>query len=234
MADTPNAGLPLVPENVLDPAAGLNMALAVLDALVQTAVISMTTSAPPGSPADGDMYIVGASATGDWAGEENNLAYYIAEETRWEFYTAGTKIKIVLNNEDGALYIWNGAQWIAASGVPAVQPTSGLWQYNTNTTMADPGNGTIRTDDTPAASTTMAISVITRGGVDATRTLQTLSTGDVLFAQEKSNSANWGRYTITGAPTNNTTWFEIPVSYVAGGGTVTKSTDVVLWAQWAT
>jgi len=234
MADTPNAGLPLVPENVLDPAAGLNMALDVLDALVQSAVIDMALTAPPGSPADGDLYIVGAAATGDWAGQDNNMARWIDDPGFWQFYPAGTQVRIVLNNADGVLYIWNGAQWVAASGVPAAQPTSGIWAYQTDTTMADPGSRNVRSNNTPATSTALAISVINKHNVDCTRMLQTLSSGDVILAQEKTNSANWGRYSITGAPTNNTTWFEIPVSYVAGGGTVTKSTDVVMWVQWAT
>lgn len=234
MANTPNNQIPELPENVVDPAAATNLALDVIDALLQTAVINMDQTAPPGTPADGDLHIVSAGATGDWAGQDNNMARWVDDPGYWQFYAAGTQVKIILNNADGVLYIWNGAQWAAASGVPAAQGTSGQWVYQTNTAIADPGSGNIRTDDTPALSTALAISNITDQGVDASRVIKTLSSGDVLFAQQADNSDNWGRFNVTGAPVDNSTWFEIPVTFVSGGGTVSKGTDMIIWIQWAT
>lgn len=108
---TPNTGIPYVPENTTDPAAGLNLALNVIDALLQTAVISMSLTAPPSSPADGELYIVGASATGAWAGQDNNLARYVADGAFWQFYDAGTQIRIVFNQDDGGLYVWYSGAW---------------------------------------------------------------------------------------------------------------------------
>lgn len=111
---TPNTGIPYVPENTTDPAAGLNLALNVIDALLQTAVIDMNLTAPPGSPTDGDLHIVAASATGDWAGEDNNLARYVADGAFWQFYDAGVNVHLVLNKDDGGLYAWDGAAWVPA------------------------------------------------------------------------------------------------------------------------
>ena len=45
-----------------------NEALRILDGLVQLSVLDRDLAAPPASPADGDRYIVGSGATGDWAG----------------------------------------------------------------------------------------------------------------------------------------------------------------------
>lgn len=104
MSDTPNTGIPYVPESTQDPAAGLNLALNVIDALMQTAVINMDQTAPPGSPADGDLHIVAAGATGAWAGQDNNLARYVADGAFWQFYVAGTQVRLVLNLDDGGLY----------------------------------------------------------------------------------------------------------------------------------
>ena len=42
-----------------------NEALRILDGLVQLSVLDRVLSEPPGSPADGDRYIVGSGATGD-------------------------------------------------------------------------------------------------------------------------------------------------------------------------
>ncbi len=56
----------------------VNESLTLLDALVQLAVASATTSAQPGSPADGAVYILPAGKTGaDWGAMANDaLAYY--------------------------------------------------------------------------------------------------------------------------------------------------------------
>lgn len=108
---TPSNGIPYVPENTQDPAAGLNLSLNVLDALLQTFVLDMDLTAPPGSPADGEMHIVATGATGAWAGQANNLARYVAVSTSWQFYTAGDQVRFVFNVEDGGLYVWHSGAW---------------------------------------------------------------------------------------------------------------------------
>ena len=40
----------------------------------QDPVIDADLSAPPGSPSEGDRYIVGPSATGDWSGHDGEIA----------------------------------------------------------------------------------------------------------------------------------------------------------------
>jgi uncharacterized protein DUF2793 len=131
MSDTPNVRLPLVPEGTLDPAAGLNLALIVADALIQTGVISLALTAPPGGPSDGDMYIVageGGTATGAWATHENDLARYVAEGAFWQFYAAGTQVKFLLNQDDEGLYKFTGdsslGNWVLAAGISDA-PTDG-------------------------------------------------------------------------------------------------------------
>lgn len=108
---TPSNGIPYVPENTQDPAAGLNLSLNVLDALLQTFVQDMDLTAPPGSPVDGQMHIVAAGATGAWAGQANNLARYVAAGSSWQFYEAGTQIRFVFNVENGGLYVWHAGAW---------------------------------------------------------------------------------------------------------------------------
>ena len=53
-----------------------NEALRLLDGLVQLSVLDRDLTAPPGSPADGDRYIVASGATGDWAGWDLNVALW--------------------------------------------------------------------------------------------------------------------------------------------------------------
>ena len=61
-----------------------NEALRHLDAIVQLVVISAQLSEPPANPDPGDRYVVGAAATGDWAGQEGQIA--VADPSGWLFY----------------------------------------------------------------------------------------------------------------------------------------------------
>src|SRR5262249_32500910 len=111
--------------------------------------------------------------------------------------------------------------------------TQGYWRFSTTTSMADPGAGKIRFNTaTPSTATALAISVTTDPGTDATRVLQSLTNGDSIYIQDQGNSANWVRYKVNGTPTNNTTWFQIPVAlYATGsyGGTLpSNNTPLVL------
>lgn len=64
-----------------------NEALMLLDMLSQPVVQSADLSAPPGSPAPGQCWIVAASPTGDWAGRAGALAAWT--EAGWRFAPPG-------------------------------------------------------------------------------------------------------------------------------------------------
>lgn len=53
----------------------------------QLSAKNRTTTAPPASPADGDTYLVAASATGAWAGKDGQIAVWDAQATTpaWAF-----------------------------------------------------------------------------------------------------------------------------------------------------
>ena len=91
--------------------------LRAIDALLDAAVINLTTSAPPGSPSNGDAYIVKASGSGAWSGHDNALAIWTTDNPsapsgEWEFYAAA-KGMIVVNAADSLLYAWDGSAWTA-------------------------------------------------------------------------------------------------------------------------
>ena len=76
MTDTPRLKLPAIEAAQAQKHVTHNEALALLDAFVQLVVESRNMAAPPGSPAEGDTYIVAASATGAWSGWDLMLAVY--------------------------------------------------------------------------------------------------------------------------------------------------------------
>lgn len=101
-----NNDIPFVPENTIDPAAGLNLSINVIDALLQCRVLSVGDNTPPGSPADGDRHVIGTAPTGAWAGEGGRLARWL--DGRWYFYGAA----IVVNLDDDKLYMHGSAGWV--------------------------------------------------------------------------------------------------------------------------
>lgn len=113
MTSTVNNAIPYVPENTIDPAAGLNISLNTIDALLQCRVISIGENDPPLIKTDGDRYIVGSAPTGDWSADANRLAVWL--DGAWDFYDAW----IVLNASDNRLYKKNdsGAWSQVESGV---------------------------------------------------------------------------------------------------------------------
>lgn len=84
MANTDNLSMPQIAAAQAQKHVTHNEALKVLDAVVMLSIIDKDLTAPPGSPAAGDRYIVGASATGAWSGQDGNLAAY--QDSAWEFY----------------------------------------------------------------------------------------------------------------------------------------------------
>lgn len=77
-------------------------------------VLSVGDTAPPGSPTNGDRYIVGASATGEWATHDDALAVY---RDGWQFYvpTEGVWVKD-LDSGDDYEYVGSGPAWTVKSG----------------------------------------------------------------------------------------------------------------------
>lgn len=105
MSDTPNNTIPLVPENTLDPAAGLNLALDVIDGLLQVSVLAQQND-PPVSPANGDCYLV-AVGTGDWVGQDDKVARYDSVGAGWDFFN----VRFLINQDDESIYGLFGGVW---------------------------------------------------------------------------------------------------------------------------
>jgi len=76
MTDTARLKLPVIAAAQAQKHVTHNEALALLDAFVQLAVVSRAAAAPPGSPAEGDCYIVPAGATAAWSGWELAVAVF--------------------------------------------------------------------------------------------------------------------------------------------------------------
>jgi len=117
MADeTTHLKLPYILANQAQKHVTHNEAIRLLDALVQMSVISRTLTAPPGSPSDGDRYIVAAGATGAWAGWDWNIAYYV--DGGWTRLVPNPGWTAWVDTE-ALLFTWDGSAWTAWNVSPS-------------------------------------------------------------------------------------------------------------------
>jgi len=111
MADqTPRMKLPFMSTSQLNKELTFNEMAFLTDALIGAIVIDRDLTAPPASPDDGDMYIPAATATGAWAGKEDNLAVWIGS---WHFIEPQNGWIIWVDDESGYVR-WN--------------PSTSVWQ----------------------------------------------------------------------------------------------------------
>lgn len=122
MSVTPHFQITLMPDNPVQPDALVNEAVIVLDWAASRTVLEYTAT-PPGSPADGDVYIVGAAATGAWSGHDEEIALYF---TGWIFIDVPQYTR-VFNVDASDDYIKGVSTWaVATSGSSIGKHTIGL------------------------------------------------------------------------------------------------------------
>lgn len=99
---------------------GMTADLKRIDALMLPVVKDRNFNTPPGSPSDGDRYILGGVPTGAWSGKARQIAVYDADSGSWLFYVPQVGWKAYVE-ADGVDYIWNGVSWNRAAWVNAAR-----------------------------------------------------------------------------------------------------------------
>jgi len=112
-----------------------NEALAMLDVLVQMSVMDRDLTAPPGTPADGDRYIVASSPTGDWVGQAGKVAFF--RDGEWEFMSASSGWTAWVVDE-AMLVFWNGSAWVDFASVISVLQNLSLLGIGTTADATNP------------------------------------------------------------------------------------------------
>jgi hypothetical protein len=86
-----------------------NEALRALDLLVQLSFEDDAQTAPPVAPQIGECYIVAVGGSGDWAGQDGNIAIYL--DSAWQFQTPRTGWQGYVVAQD-ILTVFNGTDWV--------------------------------------------------------------------------------------------------------------------------
>ena len=108
-SNSPNLNLPLIEASQSQKHVTANETFRILDILTQLAVIDRDLTAPPGSPAEGDSYLIAASPTGAWTGQAGKLALYIGGA--WTFVTPKEGFQLQVRDENLKLAYVDGA-WV--------------------------------------------------------------------------------------------------------------------------
>jgi hypothetical protein len=108
MANTANLALAYLEAAQSQKHVTVNDALSGLDVLVQLAVLDRDLTAPPGSPVEGDRYLVATGATGTWVGQAGKIAAWQAGA--WMFRTPRNGWKAWVADE-GAFVFYDAGAW---------------------------------------------------------------------------------------------------------------------------
>jgi hypothetical protein len=128
MGNTPRLSLPYIAQGQAQKEVTHNDALNTLDALVNLYVLDRDLSAPPGSPADGDTYLVKATGTDDWAGQDGKIAFCL--DGGWRFF-APAKGLIAYVADEQTILVYTGSEW---AGLAAILSLQNLSLLGVNTT----------------------------------------------------------------------------------------------------
>lgn len=134
---------------------GMDANLKLVDTLLQLQVKDKDLTAPPGSPANGDRYIVGASATGAWAGKDKQIAVY--DVNAWAFYPAKDGWMAWVTDED-KIYVYNASAWqqyapgIAGGTARKLWIPASAFGYNLNAVASGATPGVARSSPLDAGS----------------------------------------------------------------------------------
>ncbi len=94
---------------------GYNPGFARLDTLVHLTVLGVLNN-PPGSPVNGDRYIVDSAPTGDFVSHEDEIAVYLTTGTPgWSFYVPQLGWRAWNDNTDSYTR-FNGSAWVTDTG----------------------------------------------------------------------------------------------------------------------
>ena len=77
MSNSPRIGLPLLDAAQAQKHVTMNEALARLDMVVAARVETMALLSTPATPAEGEAHLVPSAATGDWTGQDGNVAVFL-------------------------------------------------------------------------------------------------------------------------------------------------------------
>jgi hypothetical protein len=112
--------------------------------------------------------------------------------------------------------------WVLENGTSAfTSAILGEYKISTNTT-PPPATGYVEYDNaTQTSATIITVNDETQDGIDIEIFLSKISDGTPFVIQDKNDHLNYQIWEVNGTPTDNTTYWSIPVTLTSSGGTGT-------------
>lgn len=132
---TPRLGAPELTSGQAAPETTVNEQIRYVEAFAGAHFMDRDLTAPPGSPADGDCYLVKATATGAWSGKDGKIALYV--NTSWVFITAKEGFSFWVDDEDIQI-IYDGSAWNVGAGGASESSDAQIWAASDATTRISP------------------------------------------------------------------------------------------------
>lgn len=129
MTTTPRIGAPVLEEGQATPETTVNEITRYLEAVAARVVVDKDRTAPAGTEADGDCFIVPASPTGAWTGKAGYIAVKVS--TAWVFIAPFAGLTFFVQDE-AVNYRYSGSAWAAVAG----GGTAASLDYDTDVTLA--------------------------------------------------------------------------------------------------
>lgn len=135
MTTTPLLGMTQLVSAQAAPETAVNENDQILEFFAAGAFKSRATTAEPGSPTNGDGYLLPGSPTGThWSGQGGKIALYL--NTAWKFFTAKEGMRFYVNDED-IVIAYDGAAWNSTSAA-AEATDSQVWTGTDTATRISP------------------------------------------------------------------------------------------------
>ncbi len=186
MTDTPNLALPFIEGSQAQKHVTHNEALRILDAAIQVAVLDLTRTAPPSSPAEGERHVVAAGATGAWAGHGDAIATW--QDGAWAFLVPKTGW-CIWSVADDVMFVFDGTHWRDLRDLPVTLDNA--VHVGINTSASAPNLLSVKSN----AALLTAINVADGGSGDARLQISKESaakTASVFFSDAFSGRAEFG------------------------------------------
>ncbi|MBO9447484.1 DUF2793 domain-containing protein [Ruegeria sp. R14_0] len=121
--NSPRLNLPLLQPSQAQKHVTHNEALRRLDLIVQLTVVSTSATTPPPAPAQGDVYAVADSPTGDWSGHAGKLAAWL--DNSWHFLLPELGWR-AWDQSSNSLKRWDGSDWVEPPSATQNLPGIGI------------------------------------------------------------------------------------------------------------
>jgi hypothetical protein len=112
MAVTPKIGLTYLETGQTGAETRVNGWINNLESIAQLSFIDRDLTAPPGSPSDGDVYLVASTASGDWLSQDGKIAIYFSG---WSFVAVSEGMRAWVEDEN-AWIMYDGSKWAVYEG----------------------------------------------------------------------------------------------------------------------